>query len=346
MENATHRAALQLPRNLDEDPGAYYYVDGQVFLKDDEMNYIDGFDAEKYPLQMSPSSKSPDAKFKIALKGYTGAMPSSKVLLGDDGGPTEKSIYGTSGGFKDGEDDESNNFGYPKHRVMIRGYSGFLPGTMSLCGVPLIPSEEVQLKRIDSGTTMTAGSKSFHGTSTHALRYSSMHRKSGPVSGRLEQSNLGSAMTNFRLAYRHLDLEERYERATNQIIRRGQTLQMLIRMLQAKLAERIEKHADQIIRARKLFYYFDMDGDGNMNEDEFRQFLEFSNIVLDDVQTLALFGYIDRDHTGKISWDNFEAYCLVQDPEIGNAAVPKAIVSRPESEAWQSVALGKRREEK
>ena len=65
MESATHRFEnTRLPDGIDPDPHQYDVLDGQIFLKDDRLSYIDGFNADKYPLQQSPSYESPNAKFK------------------------------------------------------------------------------------------------------------------------------------------------------------------------------------------------------------------------------------------------------------------------------------------
>lgn len=146
-------------------------------------------------------------------------------------------------------------------------------------------------------------------------------------------------MTNFRTAYSRDAIEERYAKAVRQLEKRNQSQQQLCRILQTKMAERIQLHADQILRGRKMFHYFDMDGDGTLNEDEFRQFLELTNVIFDDVQALALFAAIDSNFHGLISWEDFERCILVQDPQIGHYLVPKTNAS-PKSEHWKSMGLG------
>jgi hypothetical protein len=305
MESATHRLPVPIPRTVDPDPEQYDVINGKVYLKDDRLSYLDGFNADEYPIQLAPSYESPDAKHRGALRGYTGTVPHM--------GPVE-----------DKWDDL-----YPPERIAIRGYSGFLPMTQNVYGEPLIPSIEAQV---------AARSPTRRRDTTSPSRYSSMNRESGHVPNRIEQSKLGSAMTHFRTAFSRDALEERYLKAVRQVERKGQTQQQLARIFQKKLAERTVSHSDQVIRAKKLFHYFDMNGNDALNEDEFRQLLELANVLFDDVQTLALFAFIDRDYRGAILWSDFEARVLVQDPKIGHYTVPKTNAS-PYSEHWKSMSL-------
>ncbi len=103
---------------------------------------------------------------------------------------------------------------------------------------------------------------------------------------------------NFRLFAQHLDMLERYQSAVEQIQKRGQSQEMLLRMVQAKMSERVAKYADQLVRTRRLFDTFDYNGDHVLDEGEFRQLLEHLNILLDDVQVLSLFAYLDGNGDG------------------------------------------------
>lgn len=313
MESSTHRCPLQLPSDLDPDPNVYDVINGHVYLKDDRLSYLDGFNADEYPKQLSPSTLSPDAKYKTALKHYGGTIPNNMKEV------------------------ETNE--YPTRRIAIRGYSGFLPHTQTLCGVPLVPSLDKQMDRLSPTRDMATTNQGTY--SSPAKRYPSMMRQSGHIPGKVEQSSLGSAMTHYRTAFSSLELEERYAKAVYQLSKRNQTQEQLCRILQAKMGERITKFADQVIRARKMFHYFDMNGDGALNEDEFRQLLVLSNVYFDDVQTLAVFAFIDKDFSGMITWENFEFYVCVQDPQIGNYVVPKAIVSPSKAKhSWENLGLG------
>ena len=64
------------------------------------------------------------------------------------------------------------------------------------------------------------------------------------------------------------------------------------------MSERVNSYALQLIRTRKLFEAFDINGDGVLDEGEFRICLEKLNIQFDDVQSLALFAYFDDNNDG------------------------------------------------
>jgi hypothetical protein len=300
--------------DVDPDPNTYDILNGKVYLKDDRLSYLEGYNADEYPPQLVPSSASPDAKYKTALRNYGGTVPKSLTEVQEEH--------------------------YPEHRIAIRGYSGFIPHTQTTCGVPLVPSIEKQMERTSSPSFQRTRIPEKE-TLSPAVRYPSMMRQSGHVPGRIEQSSLGSAMTHYRTAFSSLELEERYAKAIFQLSKRNQTQDQLCRILQTKMGERISKFSDQVIRARKQFHYFDMNGDGALNEDEFRQMLVMSNVFFDDIQTLAVFAFIDKECTGMVSWDVFEYYVCVQDPQIGHYTVPKAIVSPSKSRhSWENMGLG------
>lgn len=107
-----------------------------------------------------------------------------------------------------------------------------------------------------------------------------------------------TASTHFRTYAKHVDLVERYNTAVEQLLERGQTQEMLLRILQTKMSERIHSYASQVIRARKVFEAFDVNGDNVLDENEFRICLEKLNIQLDDLQCLALFAYFDTNNDG------------------------------------------------
>ena len=313
MEASTHRIPVQLGADVDPDPNQYDVINGKVYLRDDRLSYLEGYNYDEYVPQLTPSTASPDAKYKVALKHYGGTIPK---------------------GITEVQEEE-----YPLNRIAIRGYSGFIPHTQTLCGVPLVPSVEKQLEQVSINPNRTVMPE--REVMSPSLRYPSMMRQSGHVPGRIEQSTLGSAMTHYRTAFSALELEERYAKVAIQLSKRNQTQEQLCRILQSKMGERINKFSDQVIRARKQFHYFDMNGDGALNEDEFRQFLVLTNVFFDDIQTLALFAYIDEDNSGMVTWEAFERYVCVQDPQIGNYVVPKAIVSPSKAKhSWQNMGLG------
>jgi len=50
-----------------------------------------------------------------------------------------------------------------------------------------------------------------------------------------------------------MDTIERYHTAVGQLLERGQSQEMLLRIVQAKMSERVNSYAVQLIRTRKLF---------------------------------------------------------------------------------------------
>jgi hypothetical protein len=244
-----------------------------------------------------PSYASPTSKHQNSLKGYTGCMP---LLAYDE------------------EQDHS-----PVKRIMIRGYSGYLNKTKNVVGVPLIPGIDVQMKKT-------------YGASTDNSTKHSGGRFAGHVENHVEQSTLGSSFTNFRSYGKNMDLIERYDIAINKLKHRGQTQDMLLRIVQSKLSERVRSYSQQQVRFRKIFEYFDLDGSNDLDEHEFRQFLELSNVYFDEIQSLALFAYFDKDKTGGISWENFEAQAMVANPQGGSAVIPKGITAPMGADDWKS----------
>jgi Ca2+-binding EF-hand superfamily protein len=260
---------------------------------------IDDVQDDENELYISPSFESPNSKHRSALKGYTGCMPLQPYSVEEDHSPTR--------------------------RFMIRGYSGFLSGTKDIVGVPFIPSEDVQVKKM--GLTNNTSDDVSEGHIRHA----------GHLENKVEQSTLGSSFTNFRSYGKNMEIAERYENAITKLKKKGQTQEMLLRMVQSKLSERVNSYAHQQVRMRKIFEYFDLDGSNDLDEHEFRQFLELSNVYFDDVQSLALFAYFDEDRSGGISWESFEARAMVLNPRGGTAVIPKGITAPMDSEEWKSV---------
>lgn len=161
----------------------------------------------------------------------------------------------------------------PMTKMMIRGYTGHRPYLKNLCGEPLIPSEEKQLNQISAMNPEVDG----------------LEEDKGPTEG---------ANFNFRTFAKHMDTLERYSQSVQALFERGQSQEMLLRIVQAKMSERVNSYALQLIRTRKLFEAFDINGDGVLDESEFRICLEKLNVQFDDVQSLALFAYFDDNNDG------------------------------------------------
>lgn len=153
---------------------------------------------------------------------------------------------------------------------------GYRPYRKAAIGEPEIPNEEKQINYL-----LTKGLKN---RDMDGLEESKI-----PMEG----SNF-----NFRTFAKHMDTLERYNTAAAQLLERGQTQEMLLQVVQAKMSERVNSYAAQLIRTRKLFEAFDINGDGVLDENEFRICLEKLNIQFDDVQCLALFAYFDHNNDG------------------------------------------------
>jgi Ca2+-binding EF-hand superfamily protein len=195
--------------------------------------------------------------------------------------------------------------------MIIIDIIGFRPLRRSVIGEPMIPNEDKQLQ----------------------IRRSPYNNDSNTDDARSTQSpSLGSPgnvniTLNFRTFAKHMDTLERYNTATQQLMERGQTQQMLLRIVQAKMSERVNSYAAQLIRTRKLFEAFDINGDGVLDEGEFRICLEKLNIQFDDVQSLALFAYFDYNNDGFVEWEEFAENSMVQNPRGGTAVLPKMITA-------------------
>lgn len=179
----------------------------------------------------------------------------------------------------------------PLKKQMISGYTGYVPQSKNICGSPIIKVESMR--------------KSASETSLPSLSGKSSHSSRGSPNSTLifnrsnSQYNESVSQSTFRNYAKHMDTEERYAVAVEQLAReRNQTQESLLYMLQAKLSERIMSYAQQKIRTRILFEGFDKDNDGYLNENEFRDCLENQNVQFDDIQILALFAYFDRHNTG------------------------------------------------
>lgn len=182
------------------------------------------------------------------------------------------SLVGYTGHYPNREEEE-HVLESPNTKLMIRGYTGHRPYLKNLCGEPLIPSEEKQRQRLG----------------LDSMDDKNENDDDGPVAG----DNF-----NFRVFAKHMDILERYSTSVQALLERGQTQETLLRIVQAKMSERVNSYALQLIRTRKLFEAFDINGDGVLDEGEFRICLEKLNIQFDDVQSLALFAYFDDNNDG------------------------------------------------
>jgi Ca2+-binding EF-hand superfamily protein len=117
----------------------------------------------------------------------------------------------------------------------------------------------------------------------------------------------------------------RYERNFAILEKQGQTAMGVLAIVQNKLQERVNSSAQQHIRISRMFEYFDSDCSRTLEETEFRSFLEYCTVFLNEVQFLALFALFDADHSSGLSWSEFSKYAMVNNPKGGTAILPKAI---------------------
>ena len=201
----------------------------------------------------------------------------------------------------------------PMTRSACLGYTAFRPGKKDIIGAPIVSLAEER------------------GDGEQALAAKLASQKSGPAVKtnaelELEQRQARNAhVAGMRNDWRNVDIEERYSKAKQTILDRGQSEDMLVQIVQSKLASRVNSYAEQIIKVKKLFESFDLNGDGVLDEQEFRECLEKLNIQFDDAQVLTLFAYFDVDRAGLIQWQAFQVKSMVANPKGGTAVLPKAI---------------------
>lgn len=127
----------------------------------------------------------------------------------------------------------------------------------------------------------------------------------------------------FRSYAKNMDIHERYNSATMKLYERGESPIELLKIVQNKFCERVSSYAEQYKSTKLIFQAFDFNGDGVLDEFEFRECLEKMNVQLDDVRFVALFAYFDTDNTGVIKWEDFLALVSVPNPKGGVLAEPK-----------------------
>lgn len=171
---------------------------------------------------------------------------SSKVF--PPGYKRPKSIVGYTGHYSI-VPEESHVLDSPNSKIMIRGYCGFRPDMQNVVGEPLIPSEEKQLATL--GMTSSIANNSFaYGDDYDNDDNNSNNNKS----------------FDFNSFTKDLDIMERYNTAVQHLLSRGQSQDRLLKIVQAKISERVSSYAQQHIRTRKLFEGFDNNKDGVLDE--------------------------------------------------------------------------------
>ena len=103
--------------------------------------------------------------------------------------------------------------------------------------------------------------------------------------------------------------------------------------MQAKLQERVNSHADQVIKMKLIFDNFDEDHNGEVAYEEFNRGLELLNVQLSQAQNLALFAFFDVNYSGRIDFDEFARYACLPNPKGGTAIYPKPITTNARDHA-------------
>jgi hypothetical protein len=196
----------------------------------------------------------------------------------------------------------------PLNRVACLGYTAFRPGKKDIIGAPIVS---------------LASERGEGEAETYARAHASNKPEASPEEKRATMREVRNK--EMRDAWRNVDIEERYLNAKKLILDRGQSEEMLVQIVQSKFAARVNSYAEQIIKVKKLFESFDLNGDGVLDEEEFRECLEKLNIQLDDAQALTLFGYFDTTRQGFIHWQHFQEKVMVANPKGGTACLPKQI---------------------
>ena len=208
------------------------------------------------------------------------------------------------------EPDEPHVLDVPMKRTACLGYAAFRPGKTEIIGKPIVSLAEERGEGEEKTATRGLEARDLHNDLTSR---SGSHRSES------------STVHDIRAQWKNLDIEERYTKAKQAIIARGQSEKLLVQLVKSKLANRVNSYAEQQIKVRKIFESFDDNGDGVLDEEEFRECLERLNIQLDDDQALTLFAFFDEDRVGVIEWEKFQNVTQVQNPKGGTAVLPKVI---------------------
>ena len=140
-------------------------------------------------------------------------------------------------------------------KYMIRGYTGFRPKLQNVVGIPLIPDEDTQRCLYD--TTHTDNNKSnLNQNNNDSFNQSSFHTTTKAT----------TTSSDFRLDARRMDVVERYNAAVQRVLCIGQSQEKLLKIVQAKMSERVSNYSHQFIKIRKLFEGLDVNKDGLFDE--------------------------------------------------------------------------------
>ena len=251
--------------------------------------------------------------------------PTGSKLTGEHGLNWERPKFGGGLRYPGGycghimaETDKPHALDVPMKRSACLGYGGFRPGKTEIIGKPIVSLAE---ERGDG--------EAVHVHQAMAAR--GLHDPiswDGKESGHQSKASQQSEVLNIREMWKNVDIEERYAHAKKAVEDAGQDEDMLVQIVQAKLASRVNSYAVQHRMVKLIFESFDMNGDGVLDEDEFRECLERLNIQCNDNQVLTLFAYFDHERTGLIDWHSFQSVAMVHNPKGGTAVLPKMITQR------------------
>lgn len=188
----------------------------------------------------------------------------------------EFTLRGYTGDAKSRTGDDDDNVPV-RNRRYIRGYTGFIPGAAAIYGKPIIPSDEQQ--RINNEIFM--GTYSPPQTTSFVDKY-------------IEQDDCSKFLDSMK----RTSLLERYDDATRELFKREQSPEMLVKLVQSKIAERVKNYAEQMKFVKLEFQQYKVNPEVGFNEVALREVLMRMNIHLDDVQSLALFAFFDTNGVG------------------------------------------------
>jgi len=214
--------------------------------------------------------------------------------------PSNNRVGSVRGNYEVGEHDDKDVLEVHLKKDIIVGYTGHLQDSKNICGKVV--------------TAVVSGKATEHKIATGNNDFT----------------------TSFRTFAKNMDVHERYHEAVMELLHRGQSQAMLIKLVQAKFCERVSSYAQQKITTKLLFDAFDFNKDGVLDETEFRECLERLNIQLDDIQVTGLFAYFDDDNDGKIQANDFCETISVQNPKGGVAILPKAITMTMDKNEWKA----------
>jgi flagellar biosynthesis GTPase FlhF len=168
----------------------------------------------------------------------------------------ENTLYGYTG-FSE-RVQEPHVLDEPLSRRVIRGYSGFIPQARTVCGAASVPTQKQQAEK----EKLQRRRKEMYNRSKSPRSERSAEKPEEDENFLFpDTARVAASMEHFREYTRNLDLAERYEQAVERIMERGQTQEMLLRMVKAKISERVKSYSEQRVSLRKLFEAFDFNSE-------------------------------------------------------------------------------------